>query len=79
MEVKVAIRGGSSFHHKSSIVADADGNRRAFVGSLNETGSGWRQNWESVWTWNRAARPGGMEISPRFVVPPTRPIPAISC
>ena len=48
MEVKVAIRDGSIFHHKSGIVEDAGGNRVAFVGSLNETRSGWRQNWESV-------------------------------
>lgn len=57
MEVKVAIRDGSIFHHKRGIVDDTVGNRVAFVGSLNETRSGWRQNWESVWTWKRAAKP----------------------
>lgn len=48
MEVKVAIRGNRIFHTKSGIVEDAQGNRVAFAGSLNETLSGWRHNWESV-------------------------------
>ena len=48
MEVKVAIRGDRIFHNKSGIVEDAHGNRVAFAGSLNETLSGWRHNWESV-------------------------------
>ena len=48
MEVKVAIRGDRIFHSKSGIVEDAQGNRVAFAGSLNETLSGWRHNWESV-------------------------------
>lgn len=48
MEVKVAIRGDRIFHNKSGIVEDAQGNRVAFAGSLNETLSGWRDNWESV-------------------------------
>ena len=48
MEVKVAIRGDRIFHNKSGIVEDAQGNRIAFAGSLNETLSGWRHNWESV-------------------------------
>lgn len=48
MEVKVAIRPDHIFHDKSGIVEDAHGNRAAFVGSLNETLSGWRHNWESV-------------------------------
>ncbi len=48
MEVKVAIRGDHIFHTKSGIVEDAHGNRVAFAGSLNESLSGWRQNWESV-------------------------------
>ena len=48
MEVKVAIRVDRIFHAKSGIVADAYGNRVAFAGSLNETLSGWRHNWESV-------------------------------
>ena len=48
MEMKVAIRGDRIFHNKSGIVEDAQGNRVAFAGSLNETLSGWRHNWESV-------------------------------
>ena len=48
MEVKVAIRGRHIFHAKNGIVADARGGRVAFSGSLNETLSGWRHNWESV-------------------------------
>ena len=48
MKVKVAIRGDRIFHTKSGIVEDAQGNRVAFAGSLNETLSGWRHNWESV-------------------------------
>ena len=48
MEVKVAIRGDHIFHNKSGIVEDSHGNRVAFAGSLNETLSGWRHNWESV-------------------------------
>ena len=48
MEVKVAIRSARIFHTKSGIVEDAYGNRVAFAGSLNETLSGWRHNWESV-------------------------------
>ena len=48
MEVKVAIRGDHIFHNKSGIVEDAQGNRVAFAGSLNETLAGWRHNWESI-------------------------------
>ena len=48
MEVKVAVRGDYPFHNKSGIVEDARGSRVAFAGSLNETLSGWRNNWESV-------------------------------
>ena len=52
MEVKVAIRDPSIFHAKSGIVQDAEGNRVAFSGSLNETLSGWTTNWESVRVFN---------------------------
>ena len=48
MEVKVAIRGDRIFHNKSGIVEDAYGSRAAFAGSLNETLTGWRHNWESM-------------------------------
>ena len=52
MEVKVAIRDPSIFHGKSGIVEDAEGNRVSFAGSLNETLSGWKTNWESVHVFN---------------------------
>ena len=52
MDVKVAIRDPNIFHAKSGIVEDAEGNRVAFSGSLNETLSGWTTNWESVRVFN---------------------------
>ena len=36
------------FHEKAGIIQDPDGNRIAWNGSLNETPSGWRHNWESI-------------------------------
>ena len=36
------------FHEKSGIVEDAEGDRIAWTGSLNETGSGWEDNWETA-------------------------------
>ena len=36
------------FHEKSGIIEDRAGGRIAWTGSLNETGAGWRQNWESI-------------------------------
>ena len=48
MEVKVAIREPTIFHVKGDIVEDAEGNRAAFSGSLNETLSGWAANWENI-------------------------------
>ncbi len=35
------------FHAKTGIVEDRVGDRIAWTGSLNETGAGWRSNWES--------------------------------
>jgi SNF2 family DNA or RNA helicase len=52
MEIKVAIRDPTIFHAKSGIVEDAEGNRVAFSGSLNETLSGWTTNWESIRVFN---------------------------
>ena len=55
LEVKVAVpcdaagrptHDGSIFHEKTGLVEDADGNRLAWTGSLNETRAGWRDNWE---------------------------------
>ena len=36
------------FHEKTGIVEDRVGDRLAWTGSLNETGAGWRTNWESI-------------------------------
>ncbi len=36
------------FHEKSGIIEDRIGDRLAWTGSLNETGAGWRSNWESI-------------------------------
>jgi SNF2 family DNA or RNA helicase len=56
LEVKVAIPCDSSraptsaegiFHEKAGIIQDAEGNRLAFIGSINETAAGWTKNWES--------------------------------
>lgn len=35
------------FHEKAGIIQDADGNKLAFNGSINETYAGWKKNWES--------------------------------
>jgi SNF2 family DNA or RNA helicase len=36
------------FHEKAGIIEDKCGDRIAWNGSLNETGAGWRYNWESI-------------------------------
>ncbi len=36
------------FHEKTGIIEDRTGDRLAWTGSINETGAGWRTNWESV-------------------------------
>ena len=36
------------FHEKAGIIQDNSGHRIAWNGSLNETPSGWRHNWESI-------------------------------
>ena len=57
LEVKVAvpcdedgvpIADSGIFHEKTGIVEDRVGDRIAWTGSLNETGAGWRSNWESI-------------------------------
>ena len=57
LDVKVAvpcdtdgkpITAGGIFHEKSGIIEDRGGDRIAWTGSLNETGAGWRHNWESI-------------------------------
>ena len=52
MEVRVAIQDPSIFHGKCGIVQDAEGNRVSFSGSMNETLSGWKYNWESLHVFN---------------------------
>lgn len=47
------------FHDKAGVVTDAEGDRIAFNGSVNETAAGWTSNWESydVFTsWAEEAR-----------------------
>ncbi len=36
------------FHEKTGIIEDANGDRIAWTGSLNETASGWQHNWETI-------------------------------
>ena len=57
LDVKVAIpidRHGQPvsdsaiFHEKTGIIKDTVGDRIAWTGSLNETASGWQDNWESI-------------------------------
>ena len=57
LDVKVAVpcdRNGhpvpdeAIFHEKSGIIQDRTGERIAWTGSLNETGAGWRNNWETI-------------------------------
>lgn len=46
-EARKPIAGLGLFHEKAGIVEDAEGNRLAFSGSINETEFGWRHNWDS--------------------------------
>lgn len=57
LDVKVAVpcddegrplANNAIFHEKSGIIQDRDGERIAWTGSLNETASGWRSNWETI-------------------------------
>ncbi|MYA60128.1 MAG: helicase [Chloroflexi bacterium] len=57
LEVKVAvpcdtnakpIPAAGIFHEKTGIIEDRGGDKIAWTGSLNETGAGWRHNWESI-------------------------------
>ena len=47
LEVKIAIHSGGLFHSKIGVMADAQGDRVAFEGSVNETAAGWSRNYES--------------------------------
>ena len=42
------ISNDSIFHEKAGIIEDLDQDRIAWNGSLNETGAGWKRNWESI-------------------------------
>ncbi len=57
LEVKVAVpcneeglptAENALLHAKTGIIMDRMGDRIAWTGSLNETGAGWRNNWESI-------------------------------
>ncbi len=71
LDVKVAVPRNASgepdpesgiFHEKSGIVEDRAGNRLAWTGSLNETGAGWRNNWESFSVYTSwGAEPGRVD------------------
>ena len=45
---KVPIPNESIFHEKSGVIEDLERDRIAWNGSLNETGAGWKKNWESI-------------------------------
>ena len=36
-------------HGKAGVIECRDGRKLGFIGSMNETGSGWRRNYEIVW------------------------------
>ena len=36
-------------HGKAGVIECRDGRKLGFIGSMNETGSGWRSNYEIVW------------------------------
>ena len=75
LEVKVAvpcdardrrpIPDGAIFHEKTGVLEDRAGNRVAWTGSLNETPSGWRHNWERIQvytSWRDGERVAGLEV-----------------
>jgi SNF2 family DNA or RNA helicase len=76
MEIKVAIPADASgrpcnafgiYHEKVGIIADQEGNRISFSGSINETRGGWVNNRESFhvhcsWEGGREARHVGDEV-----------------
>lgn len=45
---KQPVGGTRIFHEKTGIIEDAEGNRIAFTGGVNETPQGWRWNWDSI-------------------------------
>ena len=63
MEVRIAIHEQQIFHNKSGIVEDDQGNKVAFAGSLNETLSGWKYNWESVHVYTEGDTPAHLQAT----------------
>ena len=47
-EVGRPVTESALFHEKTGIIEDTDGDRIAWTGSLNETASGWKRNWETI-------------------------------
>ena len=55
LEIKVAFTldyGSGMYHEKKGIIYDADGNRIAFIGSMNETTNAFYNNYESIAVFN---------------------------
>lgn len=55
LEIKVAFTldyGSGMYHEKKGIVYDSDGNRIAFIGSMNETANAFYNNYESIAVFN---------------------------
>ena len=47
LEIRIALRAGGIFHPKIGVMTDAQGDRIAFAGSVNETAAGWSRNYEN--------------------------------
>jgi SNF2 family DNA or RNA helicase len=63
---KQPVGGTRIFHEKTGIIEDAEGNRIAFTGGVNETPQGWRWNWDSIHvhsSWKTAEHVDEDEIS----------------
>ena len=57
------------FHEKTGIIEDLAGDRLAWTGSLNETGAGWRTNWESISVFTSwSSEPGRVEAEEKSFV-----------
>ena len=46
LEIRIAIHSSGLYHEKTGVMTDTRGDRIAFVGSPNETKSGWSENYE---------------------------------
>lgn len=58
-EGRKPIAGLGLFHEKAGILEDAEGNRLAFSGSINETEFGWKHNWDSFHVFTTWGADGG--------------------